>query len=214
MVYRCIWHAHLHMQMESPTGWWGFSWLVHMCSLPCCLALFMAMWCKAMVAKPAEHQQWRTRHLKQQEGFSSRPDDGQTIEHAVPAYQANSSAIFIRMHRSWQFTELCWRVQFRELIIGFIPLRKQQCRLKAHRQQTDVWLPRARTNVPGLQPRCLLQDCVLFQSRRRDSLCWWQASCMLWWQQRRGSRVMMGFSLCSVTKTNLCLDFDSGVVRC
>ncbi len=30
--------------------------------------------------------------------------------------------------------------------------------LKAHRQQTDVWLPCARTNVPGLQPRCLLQD--------------------------------------------------------
>ena len=46
-----------------------------------------------MAAKPAEHQQWRTRHLKQQEGFSSRPDDGQTIEPAVPVHQANSSAV-------------------------------------------------------------------------------------------------------------------------
>ena len=42
----------------------------------------------------------------------------------VQQHPAQHPNVMLGKHWSQQFTELCWQVQFRELIIGYIPLRK------------------------------------------------------------------------------------------
>ena len=66
-------------------------------------------------------------------------------------------------HWSRQFTELCWRVQFWELIIGFIPLRKPHVRPYVTHRST--------TNFEELAEVALanLIVCLSMKSRQRSS---------------------------------------------